>query len=139
MPAKPTSRSVVVALLRECGPLSAADVAEHLGWLRNRVNKTMGEARKRRPGLVFRIVRYELYPGRQGRETPIYAAEAGEDAKRPTFNQNRRLAQRRAYYWRNRAQISAKRYSKTSASNRWLGLVRIEDRKSFAQHVRLSA
>ncbi len=121
MPKPPDTRDAITAALKEMGPMSALELVEHLGWSRNRVNACMTTARANHPGKFFRIVAYRKQVGVQGRETPIYSAGPGPDAKRPTFDENHVTTRRQGYYQRNRARFAASRKRRTGApSASWL-------------------
>lgn len=68
MPKPPITRDAITAALKECGPMSVPEIAEHLGMARNRINTCMTTARKNHPGRYFRIVRYRPQVGVSGRE-----------------------------------------------------------------------
>lgn len=125
MPVPPATRDAITAALRECGPMSVPELVEHLGWKRNRVNAAMTTARANHPGKFFRIVRFRKQVGVQGRETPIYAAGPGPDAKRPEFGREHVVARRSNYYRRNRARIAVDRKLRSGAdrASPWSGLV----------------
>lgn len=126
MPVPPTTRDAITAALKECGPMSVPEIAEHLGLARNVINTCMTTARKRYPGKFFRIVRYRLQIGVSGRETPIYSASPGPDAPRPVFD---KAEGRRSHYQRNRARLAAERYRRRGTEATWLsGLVALERR-----------
>ncbi|MBN9576164.1 MAG: hypothetical protein J0H16_19850 [Alicycliphilus denitrificans] len=126
MPTPPTPRNAITQALRECGPMSAPEIAEHLGLARNVINTCMTTTRKNHPGKFFRILRYRPQVGVSGRETPIYSASSGPDAPRPAFDK----AQGRAdHYRRNRARLAVERYRRRGTSASWLsGLVPLERR-----------
>lgn len=126
MPNPPITRDAITAALKECGPMSVPEIAEHLGMARNRVNTCMTTARKNHPGRYFRIVRYRPQVGVSGRETPIYSASPGPDAPRPAFD----VAQgRRDYYQRNRTRLAVERHRRRGVEATWLsGLVPLDRR-----------
>jgi hypothetical protein len=136
MPVPPITRDAITAALIECGPMSVMEIAEHLGWERNRVNTAITTARANHPGRFFRIASYRQQVGKQGRETPIYAAKRGQDAPRPAFDQAHITSRRHEYYLRTRAQRAIdrkKRYGAPAAN--WLsGLVPIQQRAATPQH-----
>ena len=126
MPVPPTTRDAITAALKECGPMSVQEIAEHLGMDRNRINTCMTTARANHPGRHFRIIRYRPQVGRSGRETPIYSASPGPDAPRPVFD---KAEGRRSHYQRNRARLAAERYRRRGTEATWLsGLMPLERR-----------
>lgn len=126
MPMPPTTRDAIAQALRECGPMSAPEIAEHLGLARNVINTCMTTTRKNHPGKFFRILRYRPQIGVSGRETPIYSASPGPDAPRPVFD---KAEGRRSHYQRNRARLAVERYRRRGTSASWLsGLVPLERR-----------
>ena len=121
MPMPPTTRDAIAQALRECGPMSVPEIAEHLGLARNVINTCMTTARKNHPGKFFRILRYRPQIGVSGRETPIYSASPGPDAPRPVFD---KAEGRRSHYQRNRARLAIERNRRRRTSATWLsGLV----------------
>lgn len=134
MPIKPTTRDAITAALKECGPMTAPELAHYLGWERNRVNTCLTTARNNHPGKFFRIVRYQRQVGVQGRETPVYHASAGPDAPRPTFDAEHKRATQQRYYQRNRAMFAMGRKLRTgqAAASPWAGLVPIPTRRTNA-------
>lgn len=126
MPMPPTTRDAITAALKECGPMSVPEIAEHLGLARNVINTCMTTARKNHPGKFFRILRYRPQIGVSGRETPIYSASPGPDAPRPVFDQ---AQGRRSYYQRNRTRLAVERRRRRGVEANWLsGLVPLERR-----------
>lgn len=126
MPVPPTTRDAITAALKECGPMSVPEIAEHLGLARNVINTCMTTARKNHPGKFFRILRYRPQIGVSGRETPIYSASPGPDATRPVFD---KAEGRRSHYQRNRARLAAERYRRRGTEATWLsGLMPLERR-----------
>ena len=126
MPMPPTTRDAIAQALRECGPMSVPEIAEHLGLARNVINTCMTTARKNHPGKFFRILRYRPQIGVSGRETPIYSASPGPDAPRPVFDQ---AQGRRSYYQRNRTRLAVERRRRRGVEANWLsGLVPLERR-----------
>lgn len=117
MPMPPTTRDAIAQALRECGPMSVPEIAEHLGLARNVINTCMTTARKNHPGKFFRILRYRPQIGVSGRETPIYSASPGPDAPRPVFD---KAEGRRSHYQRNRARLAAERYRRRGTEATWL-------------------
>lgn len=115
MPKKPVVRNAVIDALLSAGPMSTVEIAAHLGWPRHRVDGVLSMSRMNHPGQYFKIVRFELQIGRSGREIPIYAAGAGADAKRPTFDAAYRADYARNYHKRNRAKRAAQRKARISA------------------------
>ena len=126
MPVPPTTRDAITQALRECGPMSVPELAEHLGIARNRINTCMTTARRNHPGKLFRIVSYQQHVGVRGRETPIYAEGPGRDAPRPKFD----TAQTRsARYQRSRGLSAVDRRRRRGLKASWLsGLIPIERR-----------
>lgn len=129
MPKPPVVRDAIVAALREFGPMSAAEISEATGLPRGKVNGSLTLARASHPGQFFRIVRWQLQVGRKGRETPIYAAETGKDARRPAFDDAHRKAASQRNYRANRARRAALRKQRSGISaSPWAGLVAMQSR-----------
>lgn len=116
----------MIDALLALGPMSSVEIAAHLGWPRNRVEATVSMARTNHPGKFFRIVRYELQSGRQGREVSIYAAGPGPDAPRPDFGKAHKRAINRRYHQKHRAIRAAQRRARSSGALQatpWDGLL----------------
>lgn len=130
MPVKPRTRDAITAALNECGPMSVVEIMEHLGMSRTKVNACLSTARANHPGKFFHIVRYQPQVGVQGRETPIYAAGPGSDAKRPKFSRKHVTARRSNHYRRNRARIAVDRKLRSGAgkASPWSWLLPIATR-----------
>lgn len=122
MPTPPTTRDAITKALTDCGPMTVAELVEHLQWTRTRVDGCISLARANHPGQFFRIVRYRH--GR-GREAAVYAAGPGKDAKRPTFDQAHVAARNGSYYRRNRARLAVARKLRAGApmASPWSGLI----------------
>lgn len=105
--------------------MSVVEIAQHLGLQRSRVDASITGARKHHPGKFFRVVRYQMQTGIQGRDARIYAAGPGPDASRPSFDEAHVTARSHSYYLRNRARfaINRKRRSGVVAASHWEGLV----------------
>lgn len=105
--------------------MTVPELVEYLGWPRSRVNAAVTTARNNHPGKFFRIVRFRAQVGVQGRETPVYAAGPGPDAKRPDFGEVHKQERRHRYYLSNRAIWAARRKTRTGhvPASPWAGLV----------------
>lgn len=90
MPTVPVTRSLILDLLREHGPMTSAQVAQELDWPRSRVNGCIAKARGDHGTRYFVIVGYHAQRGRGGREAPVYAPGPGKDAPRPVFEEKKR-------------------------------------------------
>lgn len=86
MPCVPITRNAIEKLLREQGPMTAAEISEALGFNRKRVDASIVEARKRYRHQIFRIAGYKRQVGVQGREAPIYGLGPDKDMRRPRMN-----------------------------------------------------
>ncbi len=143
MPNPPVNRSRILVTLQECGPMTRHDLAEHLDWPLEKVSTTINSARHLRPGLLFRIVRYE-----QGvRVLAVFAAEEGQDAPRPPRNHKKRNKQKAdRYLGKNRAVANAKNRLRNAAvaglavvTNPWLQLAPPEMRPTMTRVQRQEA
>lgn len=129
MPAPPVVRDAITQALLELGPMSAVEIAEATGLPRGKVNASLTNARANHPGKLFRVIRWQLQVGRKGRETPIYAAETGKDARRPAFDEAHRKAANQRNYRANRARKAAQRKRREGvATSPWSGLVAMQSR-----------
>lgn len=86
MPSAPITRNIIEKLLREQGPMTAAEITEALGFTRTRVDGSIVEARKRYGHQIFRIAGYKRQVGVQGREAPIYGIGPDKDVRRPQMD-----------------------------------------------------
>ncbi|ART57110.1 hypothetical protein CBP36_19585 (plasmid) [Acidovorax carolinensis] len=127
MPVPPVTREAITEALNEFGPMSVPEIAEHLAWSRNRVNTCLTTARANHPGKFFKIVSYRMQQGVQGREIPVYAAQAGPDRRRPAFGAEHTKIRGQEYARRNRARaaVARKRRRGMHEVNPWSGLMPI--------------
>lgn len=106
--------------------MAITDIAAELDWPRPMVEKAIVGTRYKYPGRHFRIVSYRWQEYGPGREIPLYAADGGEDKPRPQATKARHLAQKRAYYYRNKARINAasrvRRLGVAASINPWMQL-----------------
>jgi len=131
MPVPPTTRDAIIQALRDCGPMTAVEIAQHLGVPRHRVESAIVTARKNWPGRYLRVIRYRQQTGVSGREAAVYSASRGPDAPRPSFD---RAASRHAYYLRNRAILAVERQRRKGVQATWLtGLMALEQRNHSTQ------
>ena len=101
--------------------MTAVEVAEYLGWTRNRANGCIVHTRKSHPGKFFKVVEYRCQVVRQGRDVQVYAAGRGQDVERPPFDRAHTLQRGRDYYKRNRARYAAARQRRAGVqSTTWL-------------------
>lgn len=138
--ARPAPRQeAIVALLREQGKMTLLDIADALEMPLKLVKDSIVNARRHRPGQVFRVVGYRPLIGRRGQDLQLYMAEAGPDKPRPKTDvvQRRRDAQRR-YHERRAAELNAKTVARRAelagrplAVNMWNGLAAPELRSSM--------
>jgi hypothetical protein len=131
----PTTRDAITAALKECGPMSVPEIAEHLGLARNVINTCMTTTRKNHPGKFFRILRYERQRGRSGREIPIYSHAGGTDAPRPDLSSREHVRARQArYYQANRTLVLERfRARRGKPINPWGGLMPSERRTALPE------
>lgn len=116
MPTVPTTRNAIIALIQEHGSMTAADIAEHLGWTRQRVNGAITQARIDHGTWFFRIAGYRRQRGRGGREAPVYGLGPGKDVARPVMNSIEENRKRQARYReRNRAVINLRNTARRSS------------------------
>ena len=134
---EPINRSQVVAALKEHGPMTRYELADHLGWPVKKAGTTISSTRNLKPGQVLRIVSYRIGV----RVVAVFAAEAGEDAAPPPINKKRREKQKNARYRnKHRATINAKARIKNAeragvvvAVNPWINLAPPDMRATMAR------
>ena len=140
---QPINRAQVVKALQEFGPMTIAALAERMEWTEKKVGVTIWSSRCLKPKQVFRIARYE--PAL--RQVSVFAAEAGEDARKPPRNKSLRQRQKSAR-WRekNRAlhNIRSKaaknrRAGRAVATNPWMQLAPPEIRPAMSRAHRRAA
>ena len=95
----PPIRNAVIAILKEYGPMTRNDIAGILGWPPERVHSTIANARRLRPGEIFRVVRYQRVEGKS-KDQSVYAYAKGPDAPRPNVNKAARRKETEARYRR---------------------------------------
>lgn len=105
----PPARNAVIAVLKEYGPMTKNDIAEVLGWHPARVHSTLANARRLRPGKVFRVVRYQRSEDGKSKDQSVYAAGPGQDVPRPQIDAiERRKETQSRYRNRHKAAINAR-------------------------------
>lgn len=127
-------RDAVLAALRERGPMTAHEVAEHLEMPHNIVRNTIGTTRNLRPGQLIRVVAYRPVIGRRARDEFVFAAQAGPDVERKPINMEKRRKERQARYRQKHSGTikvrervrNAKRRGAQPVINMWAGLVGTE-------------
>lgn len=97
MPTVPVVRNAILKTIQEEGPMTAADIADHLEISRERISGAIVVMRSY--GTKFlRIVNYKRQRGNGGREAPVYALGPGKDAPRPVMNSIEENRKRQARY-----------------------------------------
>lgn len=97
MPTVPVVRNAIIKTLQEEGPMTAADIADHLEMDKERVSGAI--VLMRQHGTKFlHIVNYKRQRGNGGREAPVYALGPGKDAPRPVMNSIEENRKRQARY-----------------------------------------
>lgn len=97
MPTVPVVRNAIIKTLQEEGPMTAADIADHLEMEKERVSGAI--VLMRHHGTKFlHIVNYKRQRGNGGREAPVYALGPGKDAPRPVMNSIEENRKRQARY-----------------------------------------
>lgn len=104
----PPVRNAVIAALKAHGPMTRHDLAEHLDWPLERVHSAIAGARRLRPGQIFRVVGYSRPPEGRGKDSSIYAAEAGPDVARKARMDARLKANQKRYRKKHKAVINAR-------------------------------
>jgi predicted ArsR family transcriptional regulator len=96
MPAVPVTRDAILALLAEEGPMTAAEITEHIGKHRKAIDASINVMRSYGTQYIH-ITSYRKTRGKSGREAPVYGLGNAQDAKRPTFGtaEDERKAQQR--------------------------------------------
>lgn len=117
MPTVPTTRNTITALIQEHGSMTAAEIADMLGWTRQRVNGCITQARIDHGTWFFRISAYRRQEGHGGREAPVYGLGPGKDAARPVMNSIEEHRARQARYRdRNRLVINMRNRARRSGT-----------------------
>jgi predicted ArsR family transcriptional regulator len=83
----------IIAWLKDGGPSTMRSIAPEIGVSVVAAESAMRRMRKI-PGKVH-VVRWALARGTGGRESPVFAAGPGRDAKRPDFTNSQRQAEQR--------------------------------------------
>lgn len=140
--ARPASiRDTITKALKDFGPMTKEEIAEHTGISLVQVATSIDCARNLLPKKIFRIVKWYEQPGVWGRYLAIYAAGPGPDAKRKVLTKAERKAKNDALYReRNRAAINAKHRARRAkelgreaVANPWAQLVPPASRASLFQ------
>lgn len=111
----PPVRNAVIAVLKARGPMTVREIAEELDWPVSRVHAVVANARRQHPEKLFRAVSYRP----KGKDTSVYAAMPGKDAKRQPIDKEARARERFARYrQRHRAAINARLRAKRAAKRK---------------------
>lgn len=102
------TRTAIQQVLRDYGPLSAAEITDILQMHRKTVNASIIKARQTHGTQFFRIVHWKLHTGSGGREIPIYDNGPGPDAKRPHFGPEAAARRQKRYVDKMRLVINAR-------------------------------
>lgn len=102
------TRTALVQLLRDNGPMGSAELTVAIELSRKSVDSCIVWARKKFGGEFFYIHHYEFTRGRGGREIPIYAAGPGVDVRKPAMGQAAVDGRQRRYREKNRQLIRAR-------------------------------
>lgn len=145
--ARANHRAQIMGALTEHGPMTGAELAEHLGIGLRKVDAAIASARYQSPGQFFRVVRYLPVTGRRGRDLCVFAAEPGEDVPRQKFTklkEAKRRAQAKARYRdKHRAAVNAANTLRKAALagrpvtfNPWLQLAAPTERATVSRLTR---
>lgn len=102
------TRTALVQLLRDNGPMSAAELTDMIKLKRKTVNASIISARDKYGTDFFCIERYEFTRGRGGREIPIYKAGPGTDVRKPAMGKAAEDGRQRRYREKHRHAINAR-------------------------------
>lgn len=111
------TRDKLLAALRECGPMTAAELAEYTGMHRGAVNGAINGWRESNPRRFFAIVDWRRPVGNGGRMAPVYRAGPGRDVPAPVIDKvaAARLYSQR-YKARHKAIVSAKERARSGSA-----------------------
>lgn len=125
MPQPAYTRTAIMQLLREHGPMTAAQITEAMHMSRQAIDAAITGARAKYGTEFFVIVGYHNQRGTGGREAPMYGPGPGEDAKRPLFGKRTVRAADARYREKHRAVIRLKTTQRRhGAVNPFAGLVK---------------
>jgi hypothetical protein len=97
MPTVPIVRNAILNAIAMEGPMTSAELAEHLEIEKSRISGAIVIMRSY--GTKFlRISSYQRQRGNGGREAPVYALGPGVDAPRPVMNSIEENRKRQARY-----------------------------------------
>lgn len=115
----PPVRNAVIAVLKARGPMTVREIAEELDWPVSRVHAVVANGRRLHPEKLFRAVSYRPVKEGKGKDTSVYAAMPGKDAKRQPIDKEARARERLARYrQRHRAAINARLRAKRAAKRK---------------------
>lgn len=102
------TRNAIIELIREHGPLSAAEITDLLKMHRVTVSSCIHSAREKYGTKFFRIADYDRQQGKGGREIPIYDLGPRPDTRPPQLGDKARKESQQRYVNKMRATINAK-------------------------------
>jgi len=101
-------RNAVIAVLKEHGPMTIPEIADHLAWDLPRTRSVIANGRRLHPGKLFRIIAYRRATESKGKDTGVFAAQAGPDKPRNPDKIARRKKTQASYRRRHQALINAR-------------------------------
>ena len=102
------TRTAIQQLIRDNGPMTAAELTEALQMNRITVTSCITEARKKYGTQFFRIADYRRQEGQSGREAPIYGLGPDPDVKRLKLGDKARRETQKRYVDKMRTTINAR-------------------------------
>lgn len=125
MPEAASTRTALVQLLKDNGPMTAKELAEKIEMRHQTIASCIYLARKRHGLKYFRVVEWIAYRGQGGMPIPVFTfgtqSPFARDADRPKFDSAER---KRRYYDKNKAIINLRKKRKAGIVNPYLQLIR---------------
>lgn len=137
MPQPAYTRTAIQQLIRDNGPMTAAELTEALQMKRITVTSCIAEARNKYGTKFFRIADYRRQEGQGGREAPIYGLGPEPDVKPLKFGDKTRREVQKRYADKMRATINARhrvRRNQGAAINPFEQLIPKNQRGSAAKN-----
>lgn len=111
------TRTAIQQLIRDNGPMSAADLTEALQMNRVTVTSCITAAREKYGTQFFRIADYRRQEGQGGREAPIYGLGPEPDVKPIKLGAKARKQTQKRYAEKMRATINVKHRVRRGAAD----------------------
>lgn len=111
----PTQQAIIDALRRE-GPMKASDIPDVVDLTESGIRRAIDRMRDAHGSEAIYVHSYHLWRGTSAKDTKVWAAGPGVDAKRPTFGKKARIERQRRYRANNKVEINRREAARKRVS-----------------------